>query len=53
MEVNCDYDSFEDYLCGLIKQDVKIEVDGAGSLAMQMAEDVRERILAGIEGSSE
>ncbi|MFL6397720.1 MAG: hypothetical protein ACJ706_11295 [Nitrososphaeraceae archaeon] len=43
------YDTFEDYLCELIRVDVKSEIESAGQLEMMVAEDVRERILAEIE----
>ncbi|MFL6320268.1 MAG: hypothetical protein ACJ708_01770 [Nitrososphaeraceae archaeon] len=43
------YDAFEDYLCELIRVDVKSEIESAGQLEMMVAEDVRERILAEIE----
>ena len=43
------YDTFEDYLCELIRVDVKSEIESAGQLEMMVDEDVRERILAEIE----
>ncbi|MFL6338338.1 MAG: hypothetical protein ACJ718_04390 [Nitrososphaeraceae archaeon] len=43
------YDTSEDYLCELIRVDVKSEIESAGQLEMMVAEDVRERILAEIE----
>ena len=45
------YDNFEDYICEVIKADVRCEIDSCGSLEMMVAEDGRERILAEIESS--
>jgi hypothetical protein len=45
----CGYDNFEDYLVEVIKQDVKMELDGSGRLALTMVDDNVKKILLGEE----
>ena len=40
------YNNFEDYILEVIKQDVKMELDGGGRLALTMVdEDVKKMLL--------
>jgi hypothetical protein len=43
----CGYDNFEEYLHDVIMQDVKMELDGGGRLALTMIDDDNKKKLLG------
>jgi hypothetical protein len=45
----CGYDNFEDYLVELIRQDVKMELDGSGRLTLTMVDKDVKKMLLGEE----